>query len=237
MYVRARMKSCILSITLAFVISMACALAPKASAASPAAGTLEQSRVASIPSAANPKLVEFQGQFIPPRFVKMGDRVQMAFGYDYANFSFVEGDDGVIVIDTGFYSNPVSRALRDYRALVKKPIKAIIYTHVHYDHRGGSPLFVKDAGDNIPVYGPAGWREHALYDRSGLRPTIVRRGLSQFGIMLPVGDQGTVGAGIGPVTRADGVAGFVLPTITIQERTDLTICGVRLELITHSGGH
>ena len=59
----------------------------------------------------------------------MGTRVHMAFGYDYANFSFIEGDDGVIVVDTGFYSNPAARALADYRKLVKKPIKAIIYPH------------------------------------------------------------------------------------------------------------
>ncbi|MBI9075355.1 MAG: MBL fold metallo-hydrolase [Desulfatibacillum sp.] len=193
--------------------------------------TLEQSAVKKIAPAVNPKLQEFQEIFNPPRFVKMGDRVQMAFGYDYANFSFVEGDDGVIVIDTGFYSNPVARALKDYRALVKKPIKAIVYTHVHYDHRGGSPVFVKESGGDIPIYAPAGWREHALYDRSGLRPTIVRRGLSQFGILLPVGDDGTVGAGIGPVTRADGEAGFVPPTVTVKERMELTICGVRMEFI------
>ena len=47
----------------------------------------------------------------------------------------------------------------DYRKLVKKPIIAMIYTHVHYDHRGGSPVFLKDAGKDIPVYAPNDWQK------------------------------------------------------------------------------
>jgi len=184
-----------------------------------------------IAPAINLELEKFQKKFIPPKLVTMGDKVKMAFGYDYANFAFIEGDDGVIMIDTGFYSNRAQHALDDYRKLVKKPIIAIIYTHVHYDHRGGSPVFVKDAGKDIPVYAPGDWQKTEEYDRSNLRPMVVKRGLAQFGILLPVGKEGTVGAGVGPVTRKDGTAGFVLPTISIKEKTELTINGVRMVLI------
>ncbi len=212
-----------LAVTLLVTISIS-----KSSAATP-------ETIKRVAPAVNSELEDFQKKFIPPKLVAMGNKVKMAFGYDYANFSFIEGDDGVIMIDTGFYSNRAQQALDDYRKLVKKPIIAIIYTHVHYDHRGGSPVFRKDAGKDIPVYAPGNWQKTEEYDRSSLRPMVVKRGLSQFGILLPVGKEGTVGAGIGPVTRKDGTAGFVLPTISIKEKTELTISGVRMVLIPTPG--
>jgi uncharacterized sulfatase len=215
----------LVSLTITFLVTVSIG---KSSAANAVA-------IKRVAPAVNSELDKFQKKFVPPKLVKMGDKVKMAFGYDYANFAFIEGNDGVIMIDTGFYSNRAQHALDDYRKLVKKPVTAIIYTHVHYDHRGGSPVFVKDAGKDIPVYAPGNWQKQEEYDRSNLRPMIVKRGLSQFGILLPAGKEGTVGAGIGPVTRKDGTAGFVLPTISIKEKTEMTISGVRMVLIPTPG--
>jgi len=183
----------------------------------------------------NQQLLQFQSRFTPPRLIKMGDRVTMAYGYDYANFAFIEGDDGIIMIDTGFYTNRAAHALKDYRKSNKKPILAIIYTHVHYDHRGGSPVFLKEAKKDIPVYAPAGWKERLDYDLSEMRPLVVRRGMAQFGMLLPEGKEGTVGAGIGPVTRADGRSGFVVPTVTVTTPMEVTTGGVRLQMVPTPG--
>jgi alkyl sulfatase BDS1-like metallo-beta-lactamase superfamily hydrolase len=191
--------------------------------------------VTKIAPNANAELVKFHERFQPAQLVKMGDRVHMSFGHDYANFTFIEGDDGVIMVDTGFQINRAKHALEDFRKLSNKPIKAIVYTHVHADHRGGSPVFAKEAQGDLPVYAPAGWQERHEYDISPIRPLVVRRALSQFGMMLPVGEQGTVGAGIGPVTRLDGGAKFVLPTVTVTDRTEVTISGVRMVFIPTPG--
>lgn len=186
---------------------------------------------------ANQKLVDFHKKnFTPVQLLKMGHRVRMALGYSYANFSFIEGDSGVIVVDTGLFTNRAKHALNDYQKLVDKPIVAIIYTHTHNDHRGGSPVFVKAANKNIPIYAPSGWKERLVYDQSDQMELIKNRGLSQFGILLPSGDKGTVGAGVGPITQMDGVSGYVLPNKTVaKEGQELTISGVKMQFITTPG--
>ena len=68
--------------------------------------------VKSLTPTANPKLVEFQTKnFSPAKLLKMGERVRMSIGHSYSNFSFIEGDDGVIVVDTGLYTNRAKHAV------------------------------------------------------------------------------------------------------------------------------
>lgn len=190
-----------------------------------------------IPSA-NPKLVEFQKKnFSPAKLIKMGERVRMSIGHSYSNFTFIEGDDGVIVVDTGLFTNRAKHALTDYRKLVDKPIVAIIYTHTHGDHRGGSPIFVKAANKDIPIYGPDGWKERLDYDKSDQMELVKNRAMSQFGMLLPAGNTGTVGAGIGPITKTgDGASDFVLPNKTVPKSgMKLTISGVKMQFIPTPG--
>ena len=148
--------------------------------------------------AANPELIEFQQQFEDEVLVTVGPKVYAAFGYEYSNFSFIEGDDGIIAIDTGWFPDATARALAELRETTEKPVVAIIYTHVHHDHYGGAvALTQENPGQELPViYGPKGWQEMVEYTSSVLFPMIQQRAYSQFGMILPRGENGTVGAGV-----------------------------------------
>lgn len=188
--------------------------------------------------AANPELVTFQQQFEQEVLVPAGSRVHAAFGYEYSNFSFIEGDDGIIAIDTGWFPDATARALAQLRQTTQKPVVAIIYTHVHHDHYGGAvALTQENPGQELPViYGPKGWQEMVEYTSSVLFPMIQQRAYSQFGMILPRGENGTVGAGVGKVPTAKGAPPvFIPPGITITEPTAVTIAGVRLEIIPSPG--
>lgn len=187
--------------------------------------------------AANPELVEFQQQFEDEVLVTVGPKVHAAFGYEYSNFSFIEGDDGIIAIDTGWFPDATARALAQLRQTTQKPVVAIIYTHVHHDHYGGAvALTQKNSGQKPPViYGPKGWREMVEYTSSVLFPMIQQRAYAQFGMVLPRGENGTVGAGIGKVPTGKGTPVFIEPGVTISEPTAVTIAGVRLEMIPSPG--
>ena len=177
----------------------------------------------------NSSLARFQEGFTP-RLEKMGQRVYMAFGYDYANFAFIEGDDGVVVVDTGWFSGQVQPAVDAFRSISNKPIVAIIYTHVHSDHTGGSGVFERYASDDLAVYAHEDWRERMHYDSSSIQPMIARRAFSQMGFVLPEGPEGTVGSGIGPVARANGESSFVVPTVDVGEKHEVVISGVRVHM-------
>jgi uncharacterized sulfatase len=200
-------------------------------------GNLANAQQAPDLGAVNPQLVTFQQQFEKETLVSASPKVHVAFGYEYSNFSFLEGDDGIIVIDTGWFPEASARALANLRKTVKKPVVAIIYTHVHHDHYGGAIAFAKENPDQpMPqIYGPEGWQEMIEYTGSVLFPMIQTRAYSQFGMILPRGVNGTVGAGIGKVPTAKGTPVFFAPTQTITERTTVTIAGVTLEIIPSPG--
>lgn len=185
----------------------------------------------------NPVLTEFHARFAVEKLVSVGDSVTVAFAYDYANFSFIEGDDGVILIDSGFYGDATKRALAAFRETSNKPVKAIIYTHIHADHTGGAGVFAPNpqAKDYPTIYAPAGWEVFFEYTNSVLMPMVLRRAFAQNGVMLPRNEFGATGAGIGPVPSMRGGSHFRLPTVDVTEHTRLEIAGVRLELIPSPG--
>lgn len=79
--------------------------------------------------------------------VQVADNVHVATGYAASIFTFIEGEDGVILIDAGQLPAASAEALAAYREISKKPITAIIFTHSHGDHINGAPAFVENASD------------------------------------------------------------------------------------------
>jgi glyoxylase-like metal-dependent hydrolase (beta-lactamase superfamily II) len=71
------------------------------------------------------------------RMVKEADGVYVAEGYDFANISFIVGDNTVVAIDAGTSERTAREALRDLRKITQAPIRYLILTHGHWDHAGG----------------------------------------------------------------------------------------------------
>ena len=107
---------------------------------------------------ANPELLTLQLKQ-KPLLRKLGERVFATEFIGYSNHGFIEGDKGVIVIDGGWFPGTTALAITELRKHTKKPVAAIIYTHLHLDHFGGmGPIMAGQAG-NIPVYGPQDWQK------------------------------------------------------------------------------
>jgi len=67
-------------------------------------------------------------------YLQVTDGVYVSQGYSYVNIVFIDGPDGVIVIDTGESLETAEKTLAAWRQSNDKPIKAIILTHHHTDH-------------------------------------------------------------------------------------------------------
>lgn len=153
-------------------------------------------------------------------------------GIDLSNTTFIEGDEGVIVIDTLLTKETGAAALALYREhRGPQPVKAIIYTHSHADHYGGVKGFVSqeevDAGQ-VRIFAPDGFMEHAVSENVYAGTAMNRRAAYMYGAALARGPQGQVGAGLGQ-TISTGEVTLVEPTdIIATTGHEETVDGVRM---------
>ena len=184
----------------------------------------------------NPAVLAHQATLIPG-LQKLGTRVYGAEFMGYSNFGFIETDNGVIVVDAGWFPTPTASAYALLREQTDKPVIAVIYTHLHMDHYGGiqAILPTENAGD-IPIYGPADWEATIAMGQSVTHKATLRRAFMQMGIPIPEGLEGTVGNGIGPSPRLErNDALSYPPNIEVPEKIAINIDGVDLEIFPAEG--
>lgn len=154
-------------------------------------------------------------------------------GFDLSNISFVETDNGVIVIDPLISTECAAAALALYRKhRGDREAVAVIHSHSHIDHFGGvmgvtSPQDV-DAG-KVQVLAPEGFVEHAVSENVYAGTAMGRRAGYMYGAALERGPFGQVGAGLGQTTSTGSVT-LIVPTIDVKTTGEThTIDGLEIE--------
>src|SRR5215471_14358392 len=154
-------------------------------------------------------------------------------GLDIANMTLIEGDTGVVVVDTLTSIEGARAAMALYfQHRGKKPVIAVIFTHTHTDHYGGARGVLDDAtlaGGNVPIIAPNFFMEHAVSENIIAGPAMLRRAQYQFGPFLAKGVRGHVDCGLGK-TMAAGAVALLRPTDLIIETGDKRVIdGVEFE--------
>ena len=192
---------------------------------------------ASAPSSAfnvpmSKELQQTVSMFGESRLIKVTDRVYLAYAFDIVNSVFVIGDDGVVIIDTMARVENAQRALAELRKITDKPIVAIIYSHGHFDHTGGSSAFVP-AGDEskISVYASDNWTRYRQELVSPLYPMINRRMIEQVGFAVASPGTERYEHVLGPVFPKAVTQSYVTPNHNISGLTKLTLAGVQFEIM------
>ena len=155
-----------------------------------------------------------------------------ARGYDIPNITFVAGDTGWIVIDP----LTAEACARDCLALAnrhlgERPVAAVIYTHSHADHFGGV-LGVTSHDDvtagRCRVIAPEHFLREAVAENVIAGFAMARRGMYQFGALLPPGPRAHVDCGLGKAIPL-ALPGLIAPTEEITRTgEELTVDGVRI---------
>ena len=153
-------------------------------------------------------------------------------GMDLSNITFVEGENGVIVIDPLISTETAAAALALYREhRGERPVTGVIYTHSHVDHFGGVKGVTSqedvDAGRTV-VLAPEGFVEHAVAENVYAGAAMARRAGYMYGAALPRSPRGAVGAGLGQTTSTGEVT-LIAPTLEITPTgQEETVDGVRI---------
>jgi alkyl sulfatase BDS1-like metallo-beta-lactamase superfamily hydrolase len=154
-------------------------------------------------------------------------------GLDIANMTLIEGDSGVIVVDTLTSIEGARAAMELYfRHRGLRPVAAVIFTHTHTDHWGGARGVLEEdtlASGRVPIIAPNFFMEHAVSENVIAGPAMLRRAQYQFGPFLAKGPRGQVDCGLGKSMAAGSVA-LLRPTDLIIATGDRrTIDGVEFE--------
>ncbi|EXU95300.1 metallo-beta-lactamase family protein [Metarhizium robertsii] len=154
-------------------------------------------------------------------------------GLDLSNTTFIEDDEGLVIIDVLTCSETAAAALKLYQQHRGRDrrIKAIVYTHCHADHFGGVKGFVTEDQvhrDDINIIAPEGFLEHAVSENVFAGTAMSRRAGYMYGAALPRGPGGQVGAGLGQ-TAPTGTLMLIAPNDTVRTTGEERIAaGVRM---------
>jgi alkyl sulfatase BDS1-like metallo-beta-lactamase superfamily hydrolase len=164
---------------------------------------------------------------------KVCDGLWQVRGYDLANISFVEGNTGWIVIDTGMTADFAAAALKmanDH--LGERPVTGLLYTHSHIDHYGGARAIITEeeaAERGVPIIAPYGFLEESVSENVIAAATMRRRAIYMYGLLIPHGPLGHVDTGLGP-GHSSGAIGLVAPNDIINETgEERVVDGVRIQ--------
>lgn len=176
--------------------------------------------------------------------VKLSGHAWLSVAEDVSNVGMIVGTDGIIIIDTGMIQDCARSTLEKFREIAPRetlPVKAIIYTHGHGDHTGGSAVFFEE-GDKPAIWARSNFgAEAAPFERSGLMPVFKARGARQGGFQLP--PERRICNGIAPVRypRAGGAifsgrTGAVPPDHFFSgDSTVIHVAGIELWLFATPG--
>jgi alkyl sulfatase BDS1-like metallo-beta-lactamase superfamily hydrolase len=215
-------------------------------------GTLENARIASAqgrvvwslepygfladaeaPATVNPSLWRQSRLNMNHGIFEVVPGVYQVRGLDIANMTLIEGERGVIVVDTLTSIEGARAAMELYfQHRGRRPVAAVIFTHTHTDHWGGARGVLDDemlAGGRVPIIAPNLFMEHAVSENIIAGPAMLRRAQYQFGPFLAKGPRGQVDCGLGKSMAAGSVA-LLRPTDLIMATGDKrTIDGLEFE--------
>ena len=153
-------------------------------------------------------------------------------GLDLSNVTFVEGDEGVVVIDTLLSVETGAAALALYRRhRGDRPVKAVVITHSHADHFGGVRGFVSAeevASGSVRLFAPEGFVQHSVAENIYAGIAMSRRAGYMYGAALPRNPRGQVGCGLGQ-TVSTGTVSLLAPSdVVTTTGHEEVVDGVRM---------
>ncbi|MGY3777982.1 alkyl/aryl-sulfatase [Isobaculum melis] len=178
-------------------------------------------------------LEKFSTTAYPKAINQVAKGIYHVTGYGHSNAIVIEGERSLILIDTLDSNERAKKMMTAMRKYTDKPVKTIIFTHGHPDHRGGSGAFKETVTEIIAFSN----KQPVLKHTALLADVFEVRGKRQFGYALNDEEALLQGIGIreGKAVN-DGKYDFLAPTeVLTADQTERVIDGIHLTLVAAPG--
>lgn len=177
---------------------------------------------------ANATLVD-RGKDFENKIYRVTDRVYHMVGPGLSNSTMIEGDKGIIIVDTGTTVEEGAFIKQKFQNVIDKPVTALLYTHNHYA-KGSAGIISADNESNVEIWGHERIHFNTMKGRSELHQAFIRRLYIQFGYFLPEsGPDALTNMGVGTKYNFNpGKVGYIRPNNTFSEPHEELIDGIRV---------
>lgn len=171
--------------------------------------------------------------YLEPTIDRVAPGVTVFGGDGFLNLTLIEGDDGLVVYDTGETLEDGERFLAQIRAVSDMPIVALLYSHSHYT--AGSTALV-GRGEGVRIVGHPRVNENLATGTGGCSfaetaPIQSARTLQQFNFHVdPHGPNAAAGARVN-----FGRSGSLPVNTPVRDGERLRIAGIDMHFFTEHG--
>lgn len=167
------------------------------------------------------------------KLMKINDRIYHFFSYGHSNATAIVGENSIILVDTLDSDGWAREMKNELEKISDFPVKTIIYTHSHPDHRGGAGVF-KDTVEEIIEHAPIK-ETMPFYEK--INDGLMKRGIKQHGYGL--NDEEAISQGIGlregKVSGKGQYAFLSATTVYTEPCIKRNIDGVEIEIYSAPG--
>lgn len=167
-------------------------------------------------------------------------KIYQVRGTDLASISFIRSDNGWIAYDVLLTRESASQSLKFFQENVPEggdlPVVAMIYSHSHADHFGGSAA-IKEAFPDVKVYGSKFITKEIVDENVLAGNAMSRRTAYQYGATLNRHEHGIVDAALAK-GLSKGAITYVLPDYELNHKEEietLNIDGLEMQFMDASG--
>jgi alkyl sulfatase BDS1-like metallo-beta-lactamase superfamily hydrolase len=157
----------------------------------------------------------------------------------FGNIIMIEGDDGIVIIDTSAASEHAQVAKKAFEEITNKPVKAVIYTHHHADHINGAGVFADRAqveNGDIKVIASKNFMRELADENQATGPIMGLRAMYMYGQLLdPEAEGRDYHISCCGFQLQGGGTEYITPNTFVDDLQTLTIAGITLQFFETGG--